>query len=509
MAPLDLTFGVELELICIWPEGCFDNTTPVHEVYDERNAGAVLYDELLKAGVPATGHEPDALRIHPSNPYDRWTVQEDYVKVSEAETEAIPEHWHWPPESIEICSPIFKLTDNWQDQIRAVLNALARVESYGCRFLTNHSTGLHVHVGCGAGNRIPLRTSKNLLQLATAFERCTDEIHAANRIAWPAEWQEGDDFDGGPAGVWHIPPSWWFHNNGSCDNHDILFKWLSIIERTQSYEHLSAISRVDDSKPRSKYLRNKRTCGHNSAYNFENLYPKSSWQQTCKGTIEFRQHAGTTDFLEIIHWIALTTRMVSYCHDVQPADFLTVLAHGVDPSFGLRDFLSTIGCPAETISHFMQDDNALIGMLTQDQALPVVKLEDFEDLIAANDQEQTSRADPVLKSIVMAQKSYGIHPEYINIISIPIEAVEWYYEDAESETLAKGFITEPELVDSFARVMVLERLGDIYDGENVERERAEAQHGPVVVFEHLAVGVEGEKDDGSEEDEEIGFMDLV
>ncbi|KAK0278530.1 hypothetical protein LTR35_009269 [Friedmanniomyces endolithicus] len=451
MAPLQgLTFGVEHEVVAAWPRTASPSPS------------------ASQAGRPAPPISPTGSSKPTSSPSPppNWPP-------SPAELAAFPRD-SYTSESVELASRRFDFFhDDWRGEIKRVLDALRQLEqSPGARFFTNASTGLHVHVA-DHDRGLPLRAAKNLLQLATAFERCLDALHATNRIAYPRVFSH----DGGNSigDFWCAPLSWFHRSNGQTSADSNLYDWLAAIEDQPSLPALNTgICGLTDEIAEAGGLFHRTAYGHNSAYNLDNLYPHFAGERYT-GTLEFRQHAGTMDFLEVVQWIVLTTSLVRYCAAVDPVPFLTLCAYGVDSRVGLRGLLTAIQCPADTVSYFAQDDDddaeAVIGFLSSSgdmssAAAPVV-LEELDDLMAHNEVEASERlVGPELRRAVIAEKDYGFDPA-IQVCRPFEETVPRYYAEASLPgvvVLGERYV-DVEEADSRARAGVWRRLASEYRGE--------------------------------------------
>ncbi|KAI7264315.1 hypothetical protein KC345_g8854 [Hortaea werneckii] len=410
--PHNLTFGIELEFLCVYAPGCFATCVPDPTIllpqYPDQpasEAGAAIYHSLLAAGVPATGHESLEEDINDScPPYTRWSVAEDICNLS------LTERLHLPPnhrvETVELSSRKlpFHPACLWQKELYTILHLLHRLErKTGCRFLTNSSTGLHVHVGLPSpGEKIELRTAKNLLQLVTAFESRIDLVHAVNRIRDPVPENEEGEEDGGGGQILHAGPSF-FHSvngltspdsaspgaevGGKAGGKANLFDWLSTIERMESYT--SPRIRVEDKRQGeiSDVHSGEEGSGVDGGEGGEG--------EAGTGTIEFRQHCGTLDFLTICAWTGLVVQMVWYCSCVGDEEFVSLLAKSVDLDFTLADFLDAIGVEEGIIKHFVDaEGGGTIGVLAcEDDPLAAVQGEmgRFCELLGQNEEEQNAR----------------------------------------------------------------------------------------------------------------------
>ncbi|KAI6940041.1 hypothetical protein KC348_g4156 [Hortaea werneckii] len=420
--PHKLTFGIELEFLCVYAPGSFTSCVPDATIllpqYPDQpvsEAGAAIYHALLDASIPATGHESLDEDINdPCPPYTRWSVTEDICNLS------LTERLHLPPhhrvETVELSSRklLFHPPCSWQNEIYTILRLLHQLElKTGCRFLTNSSTGLHVHVGHPSPDEKPsLRTAKNLLQLVTAFESRIDLLHAANRIRDPVpEAEEEGGEEGGGGQILYAGPSFFHSVNGltqpptdssvgaKVGGKANIFDWLSTIERMDSYSSLASVLKIRDKKrfPMSSYG-GEGGSGKTSAYNFDNLLSSDEGggqeeeEEQGTGTIEFRQHCGTLDFLSICAWTGLAVQM-----------------------FTLEDLLCAIGVEEGVIRHFGGAEGGetigVLGQQTEPSTACLGQMEKFCELLGQNEEEQNAWVSEVARAEVMRRKDYGIDAE--------------------------------------------------------------------------------------------------
>ncbi|KAK5112857.1 hypothetical protein LTR85_011084 [Meristemomyces frigidus] len=489
MAPLNLTFGVELEFLCVYPPGCFDTCVPnIKEIFEDsdgvmRAAGPAIFHALQRAGIPATGHESldDEYTDAPS--HSRWRVEGDCCDLSQQEAEVIPEGFQ--VEDVELSSRKFDFfRDDWRSEIKAVLDNLAGLEasSKGCRFITNESTGFHVHIGNG-DEKIPLRAAKNIFELATAFERAFDLLNTAPRITPPSS-----------DGAWFLyaPPSFFHLHNGAnvkSGYKAMLYDWLASIEERETYEGLGSLFQVRD-KEKFPYFSATVTHGHNSAYNFDNLFAaKGRYEAALTKTIEFRGHTGTLDFLEIVTWVLLTMQMVKYGHEASDVNHLALCAHGVDLDFELRDVLSAIGCHPDVIAHYLNEEDMIAGILPNGGTAVAGSraFEHFVPLAATNEDEQLDRSGDAARKAVMDKKDYGFQSS-ANVVRIPVDAIAKLYQNSrllgEVEKEKEKPWASEEYINSKAKFEVYRHLAKMYNGEFSEQVGADMEfEGPCVSFQ--------------------------
>lgn len=389
MAMPNLTFGIELEFLCLRPKDVFGNV------------GEAIYDTLIENDIPATGHEDieeDVIELVPS--HTRWRVETDILGLSATEKVYLPEGWE--AEAVELSSRKFHFFDDWRGEVAKVLKILRELEECGCRFITNRSTGFHGHVGNDT-QRVPLRTAKNVFQLVTAFERCFDELHSVPRIDIPKRIVYNH---------YYYPPSF-FHAYTDRDRGptDSLFDRLANIDGVLSYEQLGLFFSIY----RPDVGLNVLTTGHNSAYNFDNLFADEEmerYEETLTGTIEFRQHTRTLAYIEIIAWVLLTCTVVQFCSRASAEEMIDLCLRAADKRFHLEDLLVALDCPEDVMDHYL--NGATIGVITEAaEELPITS-ELVKSLIEQNDTECEDRADRTAVRAVIDQKYhsglYGLDP---------------------------------------------------------------------------------------------------
>lgn len=162
---------------------------------------------LRRAGVPVYLPPDEAPQQEHRARHAKWLVDED-ESICACRVEAPYESMHPPSDEyglygLELMSPVYSYDrDDWRGKIAKVLEVLRRAfddrgESDCYRLYVPQMAGMHVHVGLGelVGEEprvvkymLPLRSLKNFMQLATGFERITDELHATSRIDCRGEY---------------------------------------------------------------------------------------------------------------------------------------------------------------------------------------------------------------------------------------------------------------------------------------------------------------------------------
>lgn len=467
-----LTFGIELEFLAIRP--------PTLEV-EVREA---LYDAMLDVGIPATGYEKDIADDDDSKPYSRWRVDTDHLDLSQEEEMYLPPGW--TQEAVEISSRKFDFYgENWRGEVAKVLQVLRHLEGRGCRFLTNKTTGFHVHVGNGE-QKIPLRTAKNVFQLLTAHEKTIDGLHAVSRIVAPV-----------PARYYHYYyPLSFFHGyaaNPEGENRNV-FDWLANIEQgVTSYADLGDFFTCLREEAGVEWDMN----GHHSSVNFDNLFTDEEngkfedqltytiddnlftnedvgqSEEQLTGTIEFRQHAGTLDYLEICAWVMLVVGVVEFCGKSSDEEILHLCLRAGEKGFGLEDLLAALDMNADVMDHYLnQHQGAAIGTLPScTQSLGPIPPEGlFNSILEQNDHESSENTDDDEVKAAIAWKYltglYGLNPG--SKIDITDEAVVSGLRQAMATVSMHGIDPYSGEGRSRCRVLVLREVAGVYQRGRVK-----------------------------------------
>lgn len=309
------------------------------------DAISTLAQGILDQGIYSTGWETldDDEPIECGTEYSRWSVKDEGgLHISPTELQALEKHSHgvkFHPQSLEVSSRILDFEANWEDEIRTVLSVFRALSDRGVRFITNSTTGFHIHVGFW-DQGVPLRTAKSVLQFCTGFEDRLDALYSVDRIDghFAENMANGLHFNAGLA--WH------FQHNPKTDFDPNIFHWLVSIEEAKSYDELGQF--FCNNMPGDPEGFMDKTDAHYCTLNLDNLYsPPMGTPPT--GTIEFRQHQGTLDADDIIAHVLLKQAIVSFCHYAPDVDFLKLFPNIADPSFQLTDLLQAIHCRQDLI----------------------------------------------------------------------------------------------------------------------------------------------------------------
>ncbi|KAI4093511.1 MAG: hypothetical protein L6R37_007380 [Teloschistes peruensis] len=188
--PLDLTIGVEIELVVYYDIRRYEGfLSSDYGVFDEPKASdatklnrlvrADIIECLRRKGLPVNGlldapKEQDTISC--------WTISVD-ESIRTAKEERTNEWDEARYTGVEIKTPALYYSQSSFVQIQDVTNILKQ----NFTLLTNDSCGLHVHVG-NRSHGFPLTTIKNLGLFAKAFERQFNSLHPIERIDKPHQY---------------------------------------------------------------------------------------------------------------------------------------------------------------------------------------------------------------------------------------------------------------------------------------------------------------------------------
>lgn len=243
--------------------------------------------------------------------------------------------------------------------------------------LVNESCGMHVHIG-NRNKGFPLRTVKNVLSTYIANERAIDSINAKHRIGGstlPTAPQNrkraamGDDNQVSRA-VYNMP--WSQHH------------FMSVYSRRERAERNSESPEFADTWKNNRYPRSHLNIPavRKAAYQYsasaqltlvqnapdlealQSLQPTHSHQSTVeltnlkaraavKNTVEFRQHEGSLQPVEVICWVDFLVSLVAYAHNTSDEDYANLcIGEFRSPAYHAVDLMKTIGCADQTIAHY-------------------------------------------------------------------------------------------------------------------------------------------------------------
>ncbi|KAL8793880.1 MAG: hypothetical protein Q9195_003499 [Heterodermia aff. obscurata] len=274
MAGLNITFGIELEFVVAYQ---------VTQYTDPNSAvRAHIIHLLQEAGFPMNG------LTSPLN-YNFWTIGTDGSIEAEPEDPLSPQWNDYRFSAVELITPKFYWSQSAMTAFQQLEKALLIIQENFSAF-TNHSCGLHVHVGNEEWG-FPRSTLKKFAQVVTTFERQLASIHPFHRIN----------------NVHCRPPSSNFESQDQVEN------VLSLQATRKTRELINYMSRGPHGTPRG------------FAYNLTNLITEGA-----PPTIEFRQHQATLNVVNCAAWASLACGLVARCHELTQADLRDLLTEGIN-----------------------------------------------------------------------------------------------------------------------------------------------------------------------------------
>jgi hypothetical protein len=345
------TFGIELECIAVYPRGLFDKGDDYSDVITALSLGCIPKD------IRSTGHESldddESISGHEGD-YGVWSFKDEGgLELSVTEQKALATTYNdWGIDDnyeilpLEVASRILEFSDpTWQTEIATVISVFDDLRKAGVTFVTNSTTGFHIHIGFGAGNGtplIPLRTVKGVMEICTGFEDRLDALYSTNRINENSA-VAGQHFN--------APLAWHFQHNKLTDFGPNVFHWLTTIEEASSFQQLGALFRNEVLNDRKDvYMTN----AHFSTLNVDNLFESEESGCPPTGTIEFRQHGGTLNLEALVSHVLLKQALVSFCHSSTDKEFLQLFTQISNPTFRLSDLISAIGGCQELIEYHQE-----------------------------------------------------------------------------------------------------------------------------------------------------------
>ena len=301
---LQLTFGVEIEFIvrykvgeyepaCAGGEGIF--WPPNQKIIPFKKHGAVLRAHMITI-FQESGFDTNDILEQQTN-YQKWTVDTD----GSIKWDSLPRVAGFAYYGVEVKSPAFYYSD-WA--LRQIQRVVMLIRSQFQVFI-NESCALHVHVGNRTAG-FPLQTLKNFCTLVTIFDRQIDMLHPLHRLE--------TFFAQRPA-----------HQ----------FQCMAPDEKVRKIDAIKTVEDLAD----CYHLQEEGELDGYMAYNFLNLTNPLNVRRPTR-TIEFRQHEGTLDPIEITRWAQLSISLVRCAHDAGVQGFGPLVhTHGYDSGYGVIDLL--------------------------------------------------------------------------------------------------------------------------------------------------------------------------
>ncbi|KAL8776416.1 MAG: hypothetical protein Q9194_003161 [Teloschistes cf. exilis] len=283
--PLDLTFGVEIELVVCYDIRRYERfLSSDYGVFGEPKASdATKLNRLVRADIIECLRRK-GLPVHGLLDAPKNKTQFSVGPSRSAKEERTNEWDEARYTGVEIKTPALYYSHSSFVQVQDVIN----ISKQNFTLLTNDSCGLHAHVG---NPYIQLSVSKSLINITGPPTR-----------AW---------------GKFTVPET--------------------MASEIETYDDLcELVNKLNHAKGEglSRYF----------AYDFMNLAPATTWGSPGGGTIEFRQHAGTIDATTINYWAFLCCVLVQSSHAVGELAWFDFLAeHLYGKKYSVLDLIREPG----------------------------------------------------------------------------------------------------------------------------------------------------------------------
>ncbi|KAK5126365.1 hypothetical protein LTR85_010601 [Meristemomyces frigidus] len=397
--PLNITVGAEFEMMlvhCTYPE--YASGDLVRDSIIARLAIYQLLREPLSAPCATCG-ELHTFQLPVNQPleddddnYNAWSIVSDCtIILDEEEKAALGDNlWYCDYYQIGIRTRILPL-DRPQpttrshtvfqhthsitaaqelelvlNRLNTVLNGKNGLPGFTGLFamLVNKTCGLHVHVGNGY-HGFPLHTVKNVVSTYVANERAIDAMHAENRIGGSTLPVAPQNRKSGPSrGIHQIDAynmPWSAHHSTSVYNRrektargsdspmEHSFEPISntypgthfrnpvICKAAYQYSAEAQLTLIQHAPSKLDVFRLQGGMSHNSTVELANISVDGIPHRK-KNTIEFRQHAGTTQPVEVLSWIDFVASLVRHAHDTPDEEYANLC----------------LGCSDKTQKHYKQ-----------------------------------------------------------------------------------------------------------------------------------------------------------
>ncbi|KAI9714931.1 MAG: hypothetical protein M1812_006244 [Candelaria pacifica] len=418
-SPLTLTLGIELELylkVYIPEIVNSDQSNPLllvadpaqrpylrkkfitRAVHDEMNAA--LLDAGFDAGWQQFGHGGG------------WLITDDSTITPPRMPPQDAQDWVYV--GAELASPVLPFNTDSLNEITNVVNFLASKYPIS----TNESCGFHVHVG-NSTNGFPLQTLKSFYTIAATYERQIQSIHPPHRL-----------------------------NNFFCT---AISSLLPNMLTSAKAAIIAEASTVDDFV---KLLTNPS--GRYTAYNLNGLV-NGPYR-----TIEFRQHAGTTNVAAVTNWVQFVVGLIAWAHAAGPHDVLSLVQQVCDnPDMEFSDLLGSL-----QMEHLIEFYRPRINTHRRMSWELLAAAEEEENRIRRREEREVSELrmqNPSIEERHLGRLQTNVQPdthvsgnetiepqqeEQVEYDYSPVESPDGE-EDTEEEVAEMGTLTQDEIDEAF------------------------------------------------------------
>jgi hypothetical protein len=271
--------------------------------------------------------------------YNSWILTSDHSLTSLSNEEksahllgTLNEPSNWDSSGIELVSPPYSSTTKAQTDISAILTFLVTTTS---SITTNTSCGLHVHIGTPSGHHLPLKTLQNLAYILFIYEDAIGTLHPGHRRQRADEigtnrenfYAEGDE-----------PVERTLINQ---DTGETVTKLFDCTYKSLEWVRHSIFDEVNRAESPIEALQLRMGKKRNHIVNFAYLNRRDGPQ-----TIEFRQHAGSVDAVEIGFWVEFCLGLVRLAERYADGDGECTV-RSWDDKIDVEDLFEEIGLSGE------------------------------------------------------------------------------------------------------------------------------------------------------------------
>jgi hypothetical protein len=381
------TFGVELEFIVVAPDAYVH--APHHALYEAlQDAVSLPCPFNCKQGshtlrLPVDDEPPSFWEYNDTdNEFKTWLVTRDCsVKLTDDEKQLLPDGHVYsdvemPSRILDFANPSRcphnqiwpcngePLMWDWVTEITTIINTIKqKCNKPGWRVFVNGTCGMHVHIG-RENFGFNLDTTKNIMGMFTAFERCFDSLLTVDRIAGyenehsplPALQLTADarrsiiPWSASPIVQYALPLSvrqyeyLGYHLMAAYTANDYL-TWNTLITQGANIDYwLYRIYETTTFAELGEY-----STSHTSYTNLEHVVHND----TNKPTIEIRLHPGSLEANEIIAWIDLLSHISIYAESHTTTSVRSTLESCyANPSFTILDIARLVNASPVTLAHY-------------------------------------------------------------------------------------------------------------------------------------------------------------
>jgi hypothetical protein len=362
--PFQLTFryfrfGVEMEMLYVFPMDSMKTFSNLPQIAQapEHDKTFLYVAAVLRREWPVPPHHlPSclgAIRVDDwsNEDYSAWAVTQD--ESVGADVRELARHFRIHQEeflkqfgwaNVELVSPVLStVDDSWTEHFRQIQMQLSPQTGIGAAY-TNSTCGLHVHLSLeDQPNGLPLQMLKNLVIMWAIWEETLEAMHPYKRRAANN----------------HYAQSLWPHKRAVED--PVLTPHALFMPRKTFASLVYAAADADDIK---KLL---QPSAYGAKYSKINISAPNFRGKPKPVTIEFREHRGTTNAMEICYWVVFLTHFAAYVSNETErgwvyVDEMQLLDTNLETHFpdffaGLTHLFALIGLPSYIQEWFLNKVN--------------------------------------------------------------------------------------------------------------------------------------------------------